>query len=73
VAPSSNNALTAWLWDVTERSLGGHERRRRLALRMTCAEAREWEATCGGTLDRVDESEAPVTPASSRGSSRGVE
>jgi hypothetical protein len=61
VAPRSDKELTAWLWDVTERSLGGNERRRRLALRMTCAQARHWEATYGGKLDRVDESEAPVS------------
>jgi len=47
-----------WLWDVVERSEGGHERRRRFSRRMTEMQAREWEAAFGGNLDRVDESAA---------------
>jgi hypothetical protein len=45
-----------WLWDVVERSDGGHERRRRLFRRMTEQQAREWEEAYGGKLSRVDES-----------------
>jgi hypothetical protein len=47
-------------WDVLERSVGGHERRRRLAWRMTEEQALEWEATNGGKLIRVSESELPL-------------
>jgi len=47
---------THWLWDVIERSEGGHERRRRLFRRMTEKQAQEWEAAYGGKLSRVDES-----------------
>ena len=51
--------VTYGLWDVVERSEGGHERRRRFSRRMTEMQAREWEAAFGGNLDRVDESAVP--------------
>jgi hypothetical protein len=46
-------------WDVLERSVGGHERRRRLAWRMTDEEALEWQAAVGGKLIRASGSEHP--------------
>ena len=62
--------LTDWLWDVIERSDGGHERRRRLFQRMTEKQAREWEEAYGGKLSRVDESaprpEATAAPRRAR-------
>lgn len=45
-------------WDVIERSQGGNERRRRLAWRMTEAQAWQWQADNGGKLERVDEAMA---------------
>ena len=50
--------VTHALWDVIERSEGGHERRRRLLWRMTEKHAREWEVAHGVKLSRVDESAA---------------
>jgi hypothetical protein len=47
-------------WDVLERSVGGHERRRRLLWRMTGAQALEWEAATGGKLIRAADSELPL-------------
>jgi hypothetical protein len=47
-------------WDVLERSVGGHERRRRLAWRMTEEQALEWEAANGGKLVRVSKSDLPI-------------
>jgi hypothetical protein len=59
-AEASQRDHTAyWLWDVVECSRGGHERRRRLAWRMTEEQALEWESAHGGKLRRVNESEAP--------------
>jgi hypothetical protein len=46
-------------WDVLERSAGGHERRRRLAWRMTEEQALEWESANGVKLIRVTDSELP--------------
>jgi hypothetical protein len=57
-----------WLWNSIERSAGGHERRRRLESRMTEEQARVWEETYGGKLERVDatpSSNAAVSGASS--------
>lgn len=50
------NEVHCWLWDVIERSRGGHERRRRLLWRMTEGEARQWEATHDAKLRKVEES-----------------
>jgi hypothetical protein len=45
-----------WLWDVVERSQGGHERRFRLSWRMTEDEAAAHAAEHGIQLERVEES-----------------
>jgi hypothetical protein len=45
---------TTWLWDLVERSQGGHERRFRLSWRMTEAEAAAHAAEHGIRLERVD-------------------
>jgi hypothetical protein len=47
--------MMRWLWDVVEESAGGHERRRRLAWRMTGEQAQQWGTAHGLKLDRVDE------------------
>ena len=55
-ARAMESDIKQWFWDIVERSHGGHERRRRLAWRMTLREATQWQATYGGVLERVDES-----------------
>jgi hypothetical protein len=45
-----------WLWDVVERSQGGHERRFRLSSRMTEDEAAAHAAEHGLQLERVEDS-----------------
>jgi hypothetical protein len=47
---------TVWLWNVVERSQGGHQRRFRLAWRMTEAEAAAHAAEHGIQLERVEDS-----------------
>ena len=45
-----------WLWDVVERSQGGHERRFRLSWRLTEEEAAAHAAEHGIQLERVEDS-----------------
>lgn len=47
-----------WAWNIVERSQRGHERKRRLAWRMTDREAAEWSAANGAQLERVHGSAA---------------